>query len=76
MEALVAATRQGGEIFGRPNELCQVKEGYMAYLILVDGDPVSNIKILQEKERLLAIMKEGEFHKMPDLVPHRQRVAL
>ncbi len=76
MEALVAATRQGGEIFGRPNELGQVKEGYLADLILVDGDPVANIKILQEKERLLAIMKDGEFHKTPELVPHRQRVAL
>jgi len=75
-EALVAATRLGGQIFGKPNELGQVKEGYLADLILVDGDPVTNIRVLQDKNRILAIMKDGEFHKAPDLMPHRQRVAI
>jgi len=76
MEALVAATRHGGSIMGRPNELGQVKEGYLADLLLVDGDPVTNIKVLQDKNRLLAIMKDGEFHKAPDLAPLRHRIAL
>jgi len=75
-EVLVAATRLGGQIFGKPNELGQVKEGYLADLILVDGDPVTNIRVLQDKNRILAIMKDGEFHKAPDLMPHRQRVAI
>ena len=66
----------GGQIFGKPNELGQVKEGYLADLILVDGDPVSNIRVLQDKSRILAIMKDGEFHKAPDVTPHRQRVAI
>jgi imidazolonepropionase-like amidohydrolase len=39
METLVAATRLGGEIMGRPDELGQVKPGYLADLLLVDGDP-------------------------------------
>jgi imidazolonepropionase-like amidohydrolase len=75
-EALVAATRLGGQIFGKPNELGQVKEGFLADLILVDGDPVTNIRVLQDKNRILAIMKDGEFHKAPDLIPHRQRAAI
>ena len=40
------------------------------------GDPVTNIRVLQDKNRILAIMKDGEFHKAPDLMPHRQRVAI
>jgi imidazolonepropionase-like amidohydrolase len=76
METLVAATRLGGAIFGKPNELGQVKEGYLADLLLVDGDPVTNIKVLQDKSRLLAIMKDGEFHKAPDVTPQRQRISL
>ena len=40
MEALLAATKHGGEIMGRPNELGQVKPGYLADLLLVDGDPL------------------------------------
>ncbi len=48
MEALVAATRYGGEIMMRGRELGQVKEGYLADLLLVDGDPVADIRILQD----------------------------
>jgi imidazolonepropionase-like amidohydrolase len=40
----VAATRLGGEIMGRPHELGQVKPGYLADLLLVDGDPLADIK--------------------------------
>jgi imidazolonepropionase-like amidohydrolase len=75
MEALLACTKLGGEIMGHPNELGQVKEGYFADLLLVDGDPLSSIKILQEKNRLLAIMKDGEFHKWPDAQPGRMRMV-
>lgn len=74
MEAVVSATKWGGEIMGRPNELGQVKEGYLADLILVDGDPLSNIRILQDRDRILAVMKDGEFHRRPDMAPHRSRM--
>jgi imidazolonepropionase-like amidohydrolase len=75
MEALVAATRYGGEIMGMGNELGQVKPGYLADLILVDGDPVANIRLLQDKDRILAVMKDGKFYREPDLQPHRLRYA-
>ncbi len=67
MEALVAATRFGGEIMMRGRELGQIKEGYLADLVLVDGDPVANITVLQDPRRLLAVMKDGRFHKEPEL---------
>lgn len=67
MEALVAATRLGGEIMMRGRELGQIKEGYLADLVLVDGDPVANITVLQDPKRLLAVMKDGRFHKEPEL---------
>jgi imidazolonepropionase-like amidohydrolase len=76
MEALISATRYGGEIMGRPKELGQIKPGYLADLLLVDGDPVANIRILQDKSRLLAIMKDGSFHKLPDATPQRARIAV
>jgi imidazolonepropionase-like amidohydrolase len=76
MEAILSATKHGGEIMGRPAELGQVKDGYLADLILVDGDPLANIRVLQDRKRLLAIMKDGEFHKAPDVSPHRARVAV
>jgi imidazolonepropionase-like amidohydrolase len=65
MEAIVGATRLGGEIMGMPGELGQVREGYLADLLLVDGDPLADLRILEDGARLLAIMKDGAFHKRP-----------
>ena len=65
MEAIVSATRLGGEIMGRPDELGMVCENYLADLILVDGDPVADVRVLQEHDRLTAIMKGGVFYKSP-----------
>lgn len=63
MEAIVAATAQGGEIMLRPDELGKVQPGYLADLILVDGDPLADITVLQDRDRLHCIMKDGRFHK-------------
>ena len=65
METLVAATRLGGEIMGRGDELGQIKPGYLADLLLVDGDPLVDIKRLQQQDALLAIMQDGRLHKAP-----------
>jgi imidazolonepropionase-like amidohydrolase len=65
MEAILAATKLGGEIMMRGGELGQVKPGYLADLILVDGNPVADVRILQDRDRLLAIVKDGSFHKKP-----------
>ncbi len=75
MDVLIAATKHGGEIMGRPAELGQIKEGYLADLILVDGDPVANIRLFQDHSRILAVMKDGEFHKKPTVTPQRARLA-
>jgi imidazolonepropionase-like amidohydrolase len=64
-EALIAATRLGGQIMGMESELGQIKVGYLADLLLVDGDPTRDVAILQDKTKLLAIMKAGGFHKPP-----------
>jgi imidazolonepropionase-like amidohydrolase len=67
MEALVSATKQGGQIMGMGHELGEVKEGHLADLLLVDGDPLADLSILLDKKRLLAIMKDGVFHKAPEV---------
>jgi imidazolonepropionase-like amidohydrolase len=64
-EVLVAATKLGGDLMGMGNELGQIKPGYLADLLLVQGDPTQNVAILQSKDNLLAIMKDGKFHKAP-----------
>jgi len=64
-ETLVAATRLGGEIMGRGDELGMVKAGYLADLLLVDGDPLGDIQRLQNRDALRVIMKDGHLHRAP-----------
>jgi imidazolonepropionase-like amidohydrolase len=61
-ETLVAATRHGGELMDM--DVGQVKQGKLADLLLVDGDPLADIKILQDKSKIPVVMKDGEFHRL------------
>jgi len=63
MQAIQAATRLGGQLMGRPDDLGCVAPGHLADLLLVDGDPLADIRILQDAGKLVAIMKGGRFHK-------------
>lgn len=62
-EALHAATMLGGELMGL--DVGQVKPGYLADLLLVDGDPTQDVSILQDKDRLVMIMQGGALYKAP-----------
>ena len=75
MEAIVAATRWGGEIMMKPGELGVIKEGALADLLLVDGDPVADIRILQDSDNLLMIIRDGQFHKETTLPQHKSRAV-
>ncbi len=63
-EALIAATKWGGELMGM--NIGQIKKGYLADILLVNGDPTRDVSILQDRDNLLAIMKDGSFYKAPD----------
>jgi imidazolonepropionase-like amidohydrolase len=63
IEALTAATKLGGELMDLP--VGRVKEGYLADLLLVDGDPTQDVAILQDKANLAMIMKDGALYKAP-----------
>ena len=66
MHAIMAATRLGGAIMGMGDQLGQVRPGFLADLLLVDGDPLEDVAILQQRGRLKAIMKDGAFWKSPN----------
>ena len=60
-EVLTAATKLGGELMEL--EVGEIRPGYLADILLVDGDVTKDVRILQKKDNLLAIMKGGQFHK-------------
>jgi imidazolonepropionase-like amidohydrolase len=56
IEAIRAATVNSAELCGVANYLGQIKEGYLADLIAVPSNPISNIKAL---ENIKFVMKDG-----------------
>jgi imidazolonepropionase-like amidohydrolase len=70
-EAIRSTTLYGGQIMMRGHELGLVKDGFLADLMLVDGDPLANLSILRDPKRILAVMKDGVFAKAPDFAAQR-----
>jgi imidazolonepropionase-like amidohydrolase len=66
MDAIIAATKLGGEIMGMGDRLGQIKAGFLADLLLVNGDPLEDVAILQDKSRIPGVMKNGVFWRAPD----------
>ena len=68
METIVAATKTGGELMQRGGELGQLRDGYLADLLVVRGDPLADIRILQDHERIEAVMVGGRFtrNRLPE----------
>lgn len=74
-EALQAATRVGGEIMLMGDELGLVREGFLADLLLVDGDPLADVRVLQDGARLSMIMKDGVRYERCKGPPHVRRLV-
>ena len=64
MESILTMTKNGGEAMDMPDHLGQVKQGFLADLLLVKGDPLSDPKVLLDRANLRVIMKDGVIHKL------------
>ncbi|MFN5530671.1 MAG: amidohydrolase family protein [Planctomycetaceae bacterium] len=56
---LKCATRTGAEILGRAQELGTLEAGKLADVLVVDGDPLRSITILEDRTRFIAVMQGG-----------------
>ncbi len=70
MEALLSATAWGAPMMKMGKQIGYIREGCLADILLIDGDPLMDITVLQDKKRILAVMKDGVFHRAP---PMRQQ---
>ncbi|SAL56691.1 amidohydrolase [Caballeronia terrestris] len=62
-EALLSATQLGGELMMQPESIGKIAEGYYADIVLVDGDPLQDLKVLQDPTKISLVMKDGEIIK-------------
>jgi imidazolonepropionase-like amidohydrolase len=59
MEVIVASTSKAAECIERP-ELGALAAGKVADILVVDGDPLDDIRVMQKRERLHLVMKAGK----------------
>ena len=71
MQAIQAATGWAAECVGLDKEIGTIAKGKLADLLVVDGDPLRDIGILRQQERLKLIMKGGDAYvdQLPASVP-------
>ena len=62
MQALVAATGWASECLGLESEIGTVARGKAADLVVVDGDPLRDIAMLQDESRIKLVIKAGRVH--------------
>jgi imidazolonepropionase-like amidohydrolase len=61
MEAIVAATRNGAEACGLARLTGTIEKGKVADILVIDGDPLRDIRILQDRAKIEMVMKEGKI---------------
>ena len=59
LEVITCATKTGAEIMGRGDEFGTLEAGKLADVLVVDGDVLADIKLLQQRERFIAVMQGG-----------------
>ncbi|MBI2723664.1 MAG: amidohydrolase family protein, partial [Chloroflexi bacterium] len=63
MQAIVAATKTASECVHMSADVGTIEPGKYADLLLIDGDPLADISILQDKAKLALIMQGPRIHK-------------
>jgi imidazolonepropionase-like amidohydrolase len=61
LEVLGWATHNGAELLGMKDDLGTIESGKLADLLVVNGDPVADITVLQKRANLAVVMKGGNF---------------
>jgi imidazolonepropionase-like amidohydrolase len=60
MQAIQAATGWAAECLGLEREIGTIEKGKRADLVVVDGDPLADIRVLQDARRIRHVFKDGE----------------
>jgi imidazolonepropionase-like amidohydrolase len=62
-ETLLAATRDGGAAADPDGMVGTLEEGKYADMVIVDGNPLADIAVLQDHSRISAVIKDGVVYR-------------
>ena len=75
MEALMAATKNNADTIGFAGQVGTLEPGMLADILIVDGDPLTDIRILQDRKRITCLMKDGQIIPVMDPLPSRRQLS-
>ena len=61
MEAIIASTSAAARLIGIQDQVGTIAKGKQADLVLVDGNPLRRIELLQGRSRIVGVMQAGKF---------------
>ena len=61
MQAIMASTSGAARLLNLSEDIGSITEGKQADCVIVEGNPLRNIKLLLQKERILGVMQSGRF---------------
>lgn len=63
MRAILCTTRDNAELMGISDKVGTIEAGKYADFIVLDGDPLKDVSLFQDREKILAIVQGGKFFK-------------
>lgn len=63
LAAIESATRVAADVLGLGDELGTIEKGKLADLVVVAGNPLNDLEILNDRDHLSVIMQDGNFVK-------------
>jgi imidazolonepropionase-like amidohydrolase len=63
MNAIISATKVNAEICGLSDKLGTITEGKWADMIVVDGNPLEEVQLFAQSDKIVMVMKEGRVVK-------------
>ena len=61
MEALMAATKIGAEVMGQIDQFGTVESGKLADILVINGNPLEDIRLLQDSNAINMVIKNGDI---------------
>ncbi len=61
MEAIVASTKVAAECLALEDRIGTIEKGKLADVVLVQGDPLADIRVLENRENIAVVIKDGKI---------------
>jgi imidazolonepropionase-like amidohydrolase len=72
LDAITCGTRNGAFAMRMEGEVGTLQEGWLADLLVIDGDPLADIRILQRKDAISEVISRGRRIDLTTPIPERK----